>query len=67
MSRTSELVELLKKGFDWMVNHPDKVDENMGIIDRSQPIVEELKGLGISEEISFDLLLRGIPIKDQST
>lgn len=64
-SRSEELLNLLNKGFNWMNSNPDKVEENQALIERARSIIEELKGLGISEQVSLDLLLLGIPVRDK--
>ncbi len=63
-SRFEELLTLLEKGFTYMNSHSDNPDANQSLIERSQPIIKELEGLGIPEQICLDLLLQGIPVKE---
>lgn len=64
MTYLSELLEKLRKGFLYMNSHPDEVETNEVLIERSKPIIEELETLGIPEQVSLDLLLMGIPVKE---
>lgn len=61
---SEELLKLLEKGFNYMNSHPDNIEQNQALIERSQPIIKELKSLGIPEQVSLDLLLLGIPIRE---
>lgn len=50
---------LLKQGFDWMVSHEKRVEQNISLIERSKPIIFELVELGVSETFSLCLFLLG--------
>lgn len=64
MNSPSELLDKLHKGFIYMNSHPDEVEINQSLIERSQPIIEKLKTLGISAQVSLDTFLLGIPINE---
>lgn len=47
-----------------MNSHSEELETNQALIERAKPIVEELEDLGIPEQVSLDLLLLGIPVKE---
>lgn len=54
-----QLLMKLRIGFNYMNNHPDKVEENTALISRAKPIIDELHRLGMPREISEKILLTG--------
>lgn len=59
LSRIRELFAKLEIGFDWMEANDDKPEECQSLMERSKPIIEELKALRVPESVSLDLLING--------
>jgi len=65
LTRIKELFITLKQGHDWLERYKDNNLACAELVDRSEPIFDELEGLGVSKVFSRSLLVFGPLVTDE--